>query len=80
MPAGANLRVNKPFSIAEKRTAIELWKAGIPLKRIREQLNISESSLRRILKFAKENPLDPIAATKPEVNDLQSFHLPSGGT
>jgi hypothetical protein len=33
-----------------------------PLKGIREQLNISERSLRRIFKFAKEKPLN---RTKP---------------
>jgi hypothetical protein len=30
--------------------AIELSKAKVPLKKIRDQLNISESSLRRILR------------------------------
>ena len=33
MPRGV-----KPFSEAQKRAAIELWKAKTPLKRIREEL------------------------------------------
>ncbi len=50
--------------------AVELWKAGIPLKGIREQLNISERYLRRVWKSAKENPLGTIAATKPKREQL----------
>jgi hypothetical protein len=50
--------------------AVELWKAGIPLKGIREKLNISERYLRRVWKSAKENPLDTIAATKPKREQL----------
>jgi hypothetical protein len=34
---------------------------------------MSESSLRRILKFAKENPQDPIAATKPRSGRPSKF-------
>ena len=37
----------KPFTSEDKRAAIELWKAKIPLKAIREQLQIGERSLRR---------------------------------
>ena len=51
MPPGV-----KPFSEAEKRAAIELWKAKSPLKRIREQLQMSERGLRNILDYAKKNP------------------------
>jgi hypothetical protein len=69
----ANPGVNKSFSMAEKRPAIELRKAGIPLKRIREQLKILESSLRRILKLAKENPLDRIAATNSAMQSTGSW-------
>jgi hypothetical protein len=56
MPKGV-----KPFSEADKRAAIELWKAGIPLKRIREQLGMSERGLRNILSYAKKHPGDPVA-------------------
>ncbi len=42
-------KTTKPFSREEKRVAIELWKAKVPLKAIRKQLNISESTLRRVL-------------------------------
>jgi hypothetical protein len=56
MPKGV-----KPFSVAYKRAAIELWKACIPLKRIREQLRMSERGLRNILSYAKKHPEDPVA-------------------
>jgi hypothetical protein len=55
----------KPFKKDYKRAAIELWKAQVPLSRIRAQLKMSESTLRRILAFAKTNPLDPISSRKP---------------
>ena len=29
------------FSMEDKRVAVELWKAKVPLKNIREQLNMS---------------------------------------
>jgi hypothetical protein len=48
-----------------KRAAIELWKAQVHLSRIRAQLKIPKSTLRRILAFAKVNPLDPISSRKP---------------
>jgi hypothetical protein len=50
----------KPFSEADKRAAIELWKSGISLKRIREQLGMSERGL-KTLSYAKKHPEDPIA-------------------
>jgi hypothetical protein len=70
----ANPGVNKSFPMAEKRPGIELRKAGIPLKRIREQLKILESSLRRILKLAKENSLDRVAATNSAMRS-RGFYL-----
>ncbi len=45
----------------EKRAAIELWKASVPLKKIREQLSMNERTLRRILSHAKANPDAPVA-------------------
>ncbi len=50
----------KQFSEAEKRAAIELWKAGISLKKIRYQLKMSERGLRNILAYAKAHPEAPI--------------------
>ena len=47
--------VNKPFSPAVKRSAVELWKANVPLATIRKQLSMSETILRRLLKAVKEN-------------------------
>jgi len=54
----------KPFTEAEKRAAIELWKAKVPLKRIREQLQMSERGLRNILAHAKKNPEDLVAKSR----------------
>ncbi len=42
--------IPKHLSRDLKVAAIELSKAKVPLKKIRDQLNISESSLRRILR------------------------------
>ena len=52
------------FSLETKRVAIELWKAKVPLKSIRAQLSMSESTLRRILAFAKKNPTLPVKKRK----------------
>jgi hypothetical protein len=49
----------------DKRAAIELWSAKVPLSNIRKQLKMSERTLRRILSFAKANPLNPIMPMKP---------------
>jgi hypothetical protein len=43
-----------------KRAAGDLWRAKVPLNTIRSQLKLSESALRRILAFAKRNPINPI--------------------
>jgi hypothetical protein len=56
MAGGANTH----FSLADKQVAGEIWKANVPLKSIRKQLNMSERSLRRILAFAKKNPDAPV--------------------
>ena len=41
----ANKFPSSHFSMEDKRVAVELWKAGVPLKNIREQLKMSERSL-----------------------------------
>jgi hypothetical protein len=41
-------KTSKPFSREEKRVAIELWRAKVPLKAIRDQVQMSESTLRRV--------------------------------
>jgi hypothetical protein len=49
---------SKHFSSDEKKLAIALWKAKVPLKTIRDQCNMSEKTLWRILTHAcpgKEN-------------------------
>jgi hypothetical protein len=43
MPPGV-----RPFSEADERASIELWKAKVPLKNIRAQLQMSERGLRKI--------------------------------
>jgi predicted DNA-binding protein (UPF0251 family) len=48
----------------EKKVAIALWKAKVPLKTIREQCQMSESTLWKILSHAKENPHTPVLARK----------------
>jgi hypothetical protein len=60
-------KIPKHLSRDLKVAAIELSKANVPLKKIRDQLNISESSLRRILSFARKNPANPISARKKRV-------------
>ena len=59
MPPGV-----KPLTEAEKRAAIELWKANVPLKKIREQMKMSERGLRNILAYANSHPQDPIPKKK----------------
>jgi hypothetical protein len=46
----------------EKRVAIELWRAKVPLKAI--LVKMSKSTLRRILTFAKKNQRDWLLATR----------------
>ena len=60
----ANKVPSSHFSMEDKRVAVELWKAGVPLKNIREQLKMSERSLRRILAHAKSNPSLPVKKRK----------------
>jgi hypothetical protein len=43
-----------------KKAAVELWRAKVPHSTIRSQLKLSKSTLRRILAFAKRNPINPI--------------------
>ncbi len=52
------------FSMEDKRMGVELWKAGVPLQKIREQLAMSEATLRRVLAHAKKNPLEPVRKRK----------------
>ena len=46
----------KNFTVEDKRVAIGLWKGGLPLSKIREQLQMSKASLKRILATARKNP------------------------
>ena len=55
----------KPFKKEEKLAAIELWRASVPLVKIRSQLGISKATLKRVLAFAKANPANPIKPRMP---------------
>jgi hypothetical protein len=55
----------KSLKNENKRAAVELWRAKVPLSNIRKQLKMSEKTLRRILFFAKANPHNPIQPRKP---------------
>ena len=54
----------KTFSAEDKRAAIELNKANVPLKKIREQLKMSKNTLIRILAHARANPSFPVSKRK----------------
>ena len=54
----STLHNKKLFSHADKRAAVELWKAKVPQKAIRDQLGMSKTTLNRILAFAKANPVN----------------------
>jgi hypothetical protein len=55
MPAGV-----RPFSEADKRVTIELWKAKVIPENIRAQLQMSERGLRMIIAYAKHHPENSI--------------------
>ena len=57
-------KMAKHHSEEEKRSAIELRKAGVPLKKIRDQLKMTERTLRRILTNAANHPLFPVPKRK----------------
>ena len=54
----------KNFTVEDKRVAIGLWKGGLPLSKIREQLQMSKASLKRSLATARKNPTLPVAKRK----------------
>jgi hypothetical protein len=55
MPAGV-----RPFSEADKRVTIDLWKAKVTPKNIRAQFQISERGVRMIITNAKHHPENSI--------------------
>ena len=50
------LKREKHLSTAKKTSAVELNKAGVPLSTIRKQLDMSRTTLFRVLVVAKKNP------------------------
>jgi hypothetical protein len=59
-----NILTGKTFSREQKRAAFEQWKAKVSLREIRDQLQISEAILRRILTIAETSPDDPGSGQK----------------
>jgi hypothetical protein len=58
-------QTGKNFKTDSNRAAVEFWRAGVALATIRKQLKMSESTLRRILAVARNNPTLPIPPRKP---------------
>ena len=52
------------FSSGTRRVAVELWRAKVPLKKIMDQLQMSKTTLLRLLCHAKENPDVPVKPRK----------------
>ena len=52
------------FSHDAKRAAVKLRKPKVPLENIREQLQMSERTLMRVLAAAKASPEDPVPKRK----------------
>ena len=59
------------FKNDSKRAAVELWRAGVPLATIRKQLKMSESTLRRLLAFARKNPTLPVPPQEASLREAQ---------
>jgi hypothetical protein len=62
-------QTGKNFKNDSKRAAVELWRAEVHLAIIKKQLQMSESTLRRILAVARKNPTLPAE----EVDFLQNL-------
>ena len=62
--AAVGNQTNKHFSVAQKTAAVQMRKANVPLKTIRNQLKLSKSTLQRILAHAKHNPHEPVKPRK----------------
>ena len=62
------------FSMEDKRVAVELWKAKVPLKRIREQLQDSKATslpqLQQEIKFLWTLQMDDIQSLKNLVESM----------
>ncbi len=62
------------FSMEDKRVAVELWKAKVPLKRIREQLQDSKATslpqLQQEIKFLWTLQMDDIQYLKKLVESM----------
>ncbi len=62
------------FSMEDKRVAVELWKAKVPLKRIREQLQDSKATslpqLQQEIKFLWTLQMDDIQYLKNQVESM----------
>jgi hypothetical protein len=52
------------FSSQTRRVAVELWKAKVPLKQIRDQLQMSKVTLICLLAHARNHPNQPVKLRK----------------
>jgi hypothetical protein len=59
------MEAKRPQFSAETRTvAVEFWRAQVPLKKIRDQLQMSASTLKSLLAHAGEHPDLPVKLRK----------------
>jgi hypothetical protein len=52
------------FSTETRRVAVEFWRAQVPLKKIRDQLQMSASTLKHLLAHVREHPDLPVKPQK----------------
>jgi hypothetical protein len=52
------------FSAETRRVAVELWNAKVPLKKIRDQQQMSKAILMCLLAYARDCPYQPIKPLK----------------
>jgi hypothetical protein len=67
----------KPQKKNDKRAAVELWRAKVPLSAIRNQLKVFERTLKRIMAFTKANSLNQIQSKKPMSGSLRKNSIPT---
>ena len=55
-----HIKTRKSLSQEDKKVAVELWKAEVPLKTIMKQLQMIKLTLKRILAYARANTEAPV--------------------
>jgi hypothetical protein len=69
--------VRKNLKIDDKRAAVELWRAKVPISTVRNQLKMFERTLRRVLAFKRANTLNQIKFRKPMSGRLRKISMPT---